>query len=261
MVPRGLHRDGMNWSYDETVLALELMEDVGPSVDRSTPDVISLAARLSRTPSSVVRKVGNLRAVATGGKSGLPHNSETDRKVWAELGKNRALLASRAADAWVSVANATSTNPGAPPRGPSALLAERVGRGDFSAPDGLGNRKTRYLQDDFRDWLMELYDSRCALCEVTNPTLLVTSHIARWADDVSNRLNPANAILLCSLHDRAFEKHLFGIRRDLSVLLAPTIITQFPYEAKMLRGRGRLRLPMDHPPDPGFLRRHLQLVR
>jgi putative restriction endonuclease len=103
---------------------------------------------------------------------------------------------------------------------------------------------------------MDIYSSECALCEISEPTLLVTSHISRWADDVDNRLNPSNAILLCSLHDRAFERHLIEIRDDMTVELAPEIVVSRPYEARVLAGTGSLRSPREYRPDTSLLKLH-----
>lgn len=55
------------------------------------------------------------------------------------------------------------------------------------------------------------YGNKCAVCGISEPEFLVAGHISRWPDDPLNRLNPANGICLCSLHDKAFEHGYIGI--------------------------------------------------
>jgi putative restriction endonuclease len=242
------------WTRDETILAVELYLDIGGVVDSSTPDVVRLAAKLGRTPGSVSFKIGNLRHVATGGRRGWSHSSRTDREVWSQLGNAPARLAVEADLAWnrISLSSPATVLPHAP----SAQMADRLRRGDFRVPDGAGARKIRYLQYELREFMLALYGNQCALCGISESTLLVTSHISGWADDLENRLNPANAIILCSLHDRAFEMHLLEFRADLSVELAPAILRSRPFESRVLRGDGSLRAPSRFAPDRALLQRH-----
>ena len=88
-----------NWTRDETILALDLYLKCHGKIpsrdDRRVQDMSKLLRRLPfhgtasrrgsfRNPDGVAFKLQNLRKVATG--KGLGNVSETDRRVWAELG-------------------------------------------------------------------------------------------------------------------------------------------------------------------------------
>lgn len=72
-------------------------------------------------------------------------------------------------------------------------------------------------QAEFRRRLQRVYGGSCALCRTKHRAFLVASHIVPWALDSHNRLNPRNGILLCVLHDRAFEEGAVRVHKDLSV--------------------------------------------
>lgn len=55
---------------------------------------------------------------------------------------------------------------------------------------------------------------------VSEPALLIASHIVPWSQDKGNRLNPRNGLCLSALHDRAFDKGLISLADDFRVLLA-----------------------------------------
>ena len=50
--------------------------------------------------------------------------------------------------------------------------------------------------------------------------LLVCSHIKPWSEDKLNRLNPKNAICLCVLHDKLFDKGYFSLDDDYHLLFS-----------------------------------------
>jgi 5-methylcytosine-specific restriction enzyme A len=87
------------WTWDETLLALDLYVDCGRSIPSSEDPRVKELSRLLRTlphhaiasrqptfrnPDGVVFKLQNLRQLATG--KGLGNVSATDRKIWAEYG-------------------------------------------------------------------------------------------------------------------------------------------------------------------------------
>jgi putative restriction endonuclease len=47
--------------------------------------------------------------------------------------------------------------------------------------------------------------------------MLVASHIIPWADDPKQRMNPRNGLCLNALHDRAFDRGLMFVAKDLTV--------------------------------------------
>ena len=65
--------------------------------------------------------------------------------------------------------------------------------------------KTRINQGIFRDRLLNKYHS-CCLCNVSNPKLLIASHIKPWVkSEAKEKLDSDNGLLLCPNHDALFD--------------------------------------------------------
>ena len=79
--------------------------------------------------------------------------------------------------------------------------------------------KQRIGQQALRKVLLDIYESRCAMCQIDEPKLLRASHIIPWSEDEAYRLEPSNAILLCGLHDLAFEQKFLTIDSDYTIRL------------------------------------------
>lgn len=89
-------RTGELWTEEETVLAYDLLRQYG----RIPPDseLERLARELDRKVGAVGRKMGNLIAAESGGKSGLSERSHIDDEVAARYSGDRAGLRERAAE-------------------------------------------------------------------------------------------------------------------------------------------------------------------
>lgn len=63
-----------------------------------------------------------------------------------------------------------------------------------------------------RDALLEYWNSRCPLTDITDPALLRASHIVPWAECESDdlRLDVHNGLLLSALWDCAFDSGLIS---------------------------------------------------
>ncbi|MEN8639822.1 HNH endonuclease [Pseudomonas sichuanensis] len=71
--------------------------------------------------------------------------------------------------------------------------------------------KARVGQGAFRAALCKRWNNRCALTGLTNPNLLIASHIHPWARcDNKARLDPDNGLLLAAHIDRLFEYGLIS---------------------------------------------------
>jgi hypothetical protein len=101
------------------------------------------------------------------------------------------------------------------------------------------------------------YGGACAMCGMTEPDFLVAGHIVAWSEDEQNRLNPANGMCLCVLHDRAFERGYLFLDEALNIRMNPRIgpDSHLGMYLKDVVGQ-RLRQPRAHPPDPQLLKRH-----
>lgn len=66
--------------------------------------------------------------------------------------------------------------------------------------------KVRVNQGFFRDVLLEKYPS-CALCKVSDKSLLIASHIKPWRNsEADEKTDIDNGFILCPNHDRLFDK-------------------------------------------------------
>lgn len=69
--------------------------------------------------------------------------------------------------------------------------------------------KARIGQGIYRENLISKHDGRCMLCGLQYKGLLIASHIKEWSEaDDEERVDVNNGLLLCSLHDSLFDKHL-----------------------------------------------------
>ena len=92
----------------------------------------------------------------------------------------------------------------------SLLLEDADGVGGREGRDVLRLAKARINQDFFRKMVLDNYGNRCCLTGIPIPQVLRASHIVSWAEDPSNRLNPANGLCLSATYDAAFDAHLKG---------------------------------------------------
>lgn len=68
--------------------------------------------------------------------------------------------------------------------------------------------RNRDLQHKLRIKLLEEFGSKCCICNIKIPDLLVASHIIPYSqcnEEIGKLSNPNNALLLCTLHDKLFE--------------------------------------------------------
>lgn len=91
---------------------------------------------------------------------------------------------------------------------------------DTSNTEIMGKTKIRISQNVLRDYVLNNYGNQCALCGINIRDLLVCSHIKPWAVSEENRLNPANAICLCVLHDRLFDRGYFSLNDRYQIIFS-----------------------------------------
>ncbi len=130
----------------------------------------------------------------------------------------------------------------------------RLGTVLTSSKKALARR--RIGQDRLRALTLQNYGRKCALCDVTDKILLVTSHIDRWTDDPESRGNLSNVICLCKFHDALFEHGYLSLSDDLTVLRkndggSRTVALNLEIAEKF-------QPPPSYPPSPVYLRKHRQ---
>ena len=96
---------------------------------------------------------------------------------------------------------------------------------------------------------------------LSEPGLLLASHIVPWASDAGNRLNPSNGLCLSALHDRAFDNGLITVDTGYRVRVSPVLQSQAgnPLAKVWLLGLEgvQIRLPERFLPDRQFLAWHM----
>ena len=120
--------------------------------------------------------------------------------------------------------------------------------------ESVAQARQRKGQGYLRRLTLDQYDHRCALCEVTSDSLLVASHVARWADNLEGRGDLRNLVCMCRFDDVLFESGYISLADDYTILRKPGI-----NQATLRTLLSRLtvfRRPSDFPPEPFYLRQH-----
>lgn len=83
--------------------------------------------------------------------------------------------------------------------------------------------KGRIGQGKFKKLLLDR-ECKCALCGVTDPRVLIASHIKPWSTSTNEeRLDVNNGLLLCPNHDALFDKHLISFDLQGKIVISKTL--------------------------------------
>ncbi|GGN91493.1 HNH endonuclease [Saccharibacillus kuerlensis] len=72
-------------------------------------------------------------------------------------------------------------------------------------------------QNPFRNKILELYNNQCAICNITNSTVLRAAHI--WPVSDGGKEEVQNGICLCVIHEVAYDANLFEITDEGYIIL------------------------------------------
>lgn len=114
--------------------------------------------------------------------------------------------------------------------------------------------KQRVGQDKLRQYILEIYGHKCALCDIDKDDLLICSHIVPWRIDEGNRLNPKNAICLCAQHDKLFDKGYFSLDENYQIKFG---IKADDKIVNLLKGL-HFKKPLENEPDKKLLQTHFE---
>ena len=134
---------------------------------------------------------------------------------------------------------------------------------DFTGETRRVVTEQRIKQSFFRRAVLSSYRGRCCMSGLSEPRLLIASHIVPWSRDKTNRLNPSNGLCLSALHDRAFDKGLLTVDDHFRIVLAQSIKnSDEPFVRQVLQPlAGKLiELPERFVPDQAFLARHREII-
>jgi putative restriction endonuclease len=247
------------WTREELIIAFNLYCKIPfGQIDQSNSAVIALADVLGRTPASLSWKLANFArldpALRARGIKGASHGSKGEVAVWEEFNNNWDSLAFESERLLANLTNQS--------------VEEMNGLKEEDLPkDGLERErivKVRVNQRFFRTTVLTSYASRCCITGLAIPVLLSASHIAPWAKDPNNRMNPRNGLCLNLLHHKAFDAGLITITSEFRVRVSPSLATSTTPDANerfFARYNNQLaELPRRFLPDASLLEWHNKTV-
>jgi putative restriction endonuclease len=201
-------------------------------------EIVQLATLIGRTPSALAMKLSNFASldpsITGSGRKGLGGVSNLDREIWDEFHTDWEKLAVECAILRQNIDHST------PPEDEAdeLLIPE-----DFSGEIRRVVSEQRIKQNFFRRAILSSYRGRCCMSGLSEPRLLIASHIVPWSKDKANRLNPRNGLCLSAIHDRAFDKGLITLTDEHKIIVSDelkrrneTFITEvlLPLEGRMI---------------------------
>lgn len=256
------------WTRPELLAAFHLYSQLPfGQLHARNPRILQLASWLGRTPGSVAMKLVNLASldplITASGRSGLKGASKLDRAVWAEQAEDWDAVAGEAAGVYEELAQSHGLTV---QQAEGFDEAELAGDDEEPMPAGEGRNRPAWVavrvnQARFRRAVLASYEQRCCISGLSEPRLLIASHIVPWAQDERNRLNPHNGLCLSVLHDRAFDQGLITItpgslRVRVSERLRDTVRDPFGLQALVALDGQPIRLPQRYRPSDEFLDWH-----
>jgi putative restriction endonuclease len=138
---------------------------------------------------------------------------------------------------------------------------QEIANGNYSVEDKLGQIKISANQKAFSDKVKLMYNFTCAICGLKTKDFLIGSHIIPWAIAIDKRLDPANGICLCSLHDRAFDRGYFTINDQYVIEISERVKDDLELSRQLQDYQGkRIKLPMSHRPKIDYLNYHKEHI-
>lgn len=203
------------WTKEQLKLAFHLYCQLPfGKLHKGNPEIIKLAKAIGRTPDAVAMKLTNFAsldpAITSTGRKGLDGASKLDREIWAEFHADWERLAVECE----MLRRRIDPEP-TPDEADEFLVPE-----DFTGETRQVITEQRIKQTFFRRAVLSSYGGRCCMSRVSEPRLLIASHIVPWSKDKQNRLNPSNGLCLSAIHDRAFDKGLITLSDDFKIIVS-----------------------------------------
>ena len=207
------------WTREELILAFNLYCKIPfGSLHSRNEKIIELANLIDRSPSAVALKLSNFASFdpfhKKRGIKGMRHTSKLDRQVWDEFTNNWGDLIFESETILARKQKTTVE------RKYKIRIPEEI---DQKGKTMIREVKTRVNQNFFRNLILSIYDSRCAVSEINVSELLVAGHILPWSRSEKERLNPENGICLAGLYDLAFDKGFMTINTEYYVVISNSL--------------------------------------
>ena len=137
----------------------------------------------------------------------------------------------------------------------AAIRTRKLIFNDIPTDETIGRTRQRIGQQRLRYLTLKNYQHQCALCDVSDDRLLVTSHLARWSDSIKGRGDLSNIVCLCRWHDPLIEYGLIAFSDNYEVLKRPRKSQML---TKLLNETNTYRQPNQVPLSPEYLAIHRQ---
>lgn len=220
-----------NWQREELLLALNLYCRLpfGQYHNRN-PEIIKLAGFIGRTPGAVAMKLSNFASFdpyhQSRGIKGLQNAGQADRDIWNEFSANWHELAVESEIIYAQlsgeeIASLITLSP--------EFETESIEFSGLTETERI--TKVRLGQQFFRKVIMTSYASKCCVCGMPIPELLIASHIIPWRDDKNLRVDPHNGLCLCTLHDKGFDRGFFTLGESYEMVISDLIRQYLPNSA------------------------------
>lgn len=242
------------WSRSELLVAFALYCQLPfGKLHARNPIIVECADAIGRTPSALAMKLANIASldpsITRTGRTGLSGASTADRLMWEEMQSDWLAFSVAMNDATVEL------------NVKSVAIEKEISDSD-QAHEGfsrVAQVNVRVGQAFFRKSVLSAYGQKCCITGLSDPRLLVASHIVPWKDDSKNRLNPSNGLCLSALHDKAFDLGLISLDMDFRVIIASDFKN---YSDNFLRSTildyagHTLSMPEKFRPSPDFIEYH-----
>lgn len=226
------------------------------------PDIVELAQLIGRTPSALAMKLVNFASLdpsITGtGRKGLSGASKMDREIWERFHADWEGLAVECEQHLQQLQQERGIV-----TAPQPQATDDFALADFTGEVRQAVVQQRIKQSFFRRAVLASYRGRCCVSGVSDPRLLVASHIVPWSVDKSNRLNPSNGLCLSALHDKAFDTYLFSLTDDSRILLSERLKSSkdtFVRDVFFATEGKQIELPERFAPSQEFIAQHRQTM-
>jgi hypothetical protein len=259
ILPKDIMATG-HWTREQIKLAFHLYCQLPYGrIHGRNPDIVALAKVIGRTSDAVAMKMLNIAsldpAITSTGRVALGNASALDREVWEEFHSDweRLAVECQLLRQQLDKNSVVDLEPE-----DDALMPE-----DFTGETRQVLTAQRIKQQFFRRAVLSSYRGRCCMSGLSEPRLLIASHIVPWSCDKANRLNPSNGLCLSAIHDRAFDKGLISLTDDWRVVLSDELraLAEPFVTAVFLPLEGRqIEMPERFRPDHAFLVRHREKI-
>lgn len=90
-------------------------------------------------------------------------------------------------------------------------------KNEYAIQNRIREIEVRQKQSIFRKNVLDNFENKCCITGITEPELLIASHIVPWSKRIDSRLDPANGLCLSVLYDKLFDRGFITFEDDLRV--------------------------------------------